>query len=404
MLTSLYPSAIRPYEGIFAERRWTRMRARGHEVSVTHPLPRAPLAFGRREWAEIRQMPAEEERGGIVIRRPRYLHVPRRTRANARAFANTGLRRILRTGRPDVVVADYAWPASAAAAPCARRGLPLVVSGRGSDVLQVAGEAGLGADLGANLRAAGHWCAVSRDLLGVMDRLGERPDHGVLVPNGVDLDLFRPRDRGEARAALGLDATPWICLVVGHLIERKDPLLALRTWHAWTQAARASSSLVFVGDGPLAGALDREIATLGVGEQVRRITRLPPEELAQWYAAADALLLTSWREGRPNVVLEALACGLPILATEAGGTSELLEGLDGMLARTRDPRQLAKMLDATLSHPLETAGRGVLRDHARRFTWDNGLEALEACLEAAIAEGPGAGGTGGTGEAREARK
>lgn len=399
VLTSLYPSAVRPYEGIFAERRWKRMRLRGHEVSVTQPLPRAPLSFGKQEWAEIGRMKAREDRGGVVVERPRYLHVPGRARANAKAFAQTGVRRLLRRGRPDVVVADYAWPASAAAGPLAKLGIPLVVSGRGSDVLQVAGEAGLEVELATNLRMAGHWCAVSRDLLVEMDRLGERPDHGVLVPNGVDLDLFRPRDRAEARASLELPEKPWVCLVVGHLIERKDPMLALDAWHTWRRGENANSLLVFVGDGPLAEPLDREIRQRGLSDQVRRIPRLSPEELARWYAASDALLLTSWREGRPNVVLEALACGIPVLATEAGGTSELLVGLDGMLADSRDPGRLAELLGETLAHPLETAGRGVLRDHARRFTWDNGLEALEACLAAAIAEGASRG-TGEEGAAR----
>lgn len=394
MLTSLYPSAVRPYEGIFAERRWKRMRLRGHEVTVTHPLPRAPLSFGRREWAEIGQMKSEEERSGVVIRRPRYLHVPRRARGNARAFARSGLREILRRGTPDIVVADYAWPASAAAEPLARRGIPMVISGRGSDVLQVAGEAGLGAELGHNLRAAGHWCAVSRDLLVEMDRLGERSGHGVLVPNGVDLDLFHPRDRTEVRRELELAEGSFVSLVVGHLIERKDPLLALEAWRTWQATTNARAQLVFVGDGPLAEALDEEIAARGLADHVRRIPRLSPEELARWYSAADALLLTSWREGRPNVVLEALACGIPVVATEAGGTCELLDGLDGMLSSSREPAELARLLGDALAHPLESAGRGVLRDHARHFTWDSGLEALEGCLQAAIAEHVGGRGAG----------
>ena len=224
-----------------------------------------------------------------------------------------------------------------------------------------------------------------------MDRLGERPGHGVLVPNGVDLDLFHPRDRAEVRRELSLPQGSFVSLVVGHLIERKDPLLALEAWRTWQASTKANAQLVFVGDGPLAESLDEEVAARGLGDQVRRIPRLSPEELARWYSSADALLLTSWREGRPNVVLEALACGIPVVATEAGGTCELLEGLDGMLASSREPAELARLLGDALAHPLETAGRGVLRDHARHFTWGSGLAALEGCLEAAIAEHAGGG-------------
>lgn len=386
VLTSLYPSAVRPFEGIFAERRWQGMLARGHDVRVVHPLPRAPWlpgGLGRPDWDELRRTPAREDRGGIAVERPRYLHVPRRARGNARRFASLGLRTIVAGGRPDVIVADYAWPAGVAAHACREQGLPLVISGRGSDVLQVAGEAGLGDELAAALVAAGHWCAVSQDLVDAMDRLAQRPGQGVLVPNGVDLKLFAPTDRGAARAELGLDAdadrAPLV-LVVGHLIPRKDPLLALRTV-AELGARRPEPRVVFVGDGPLREELSTAARELGFGARFRHVPRAEPSELARWYSAADALLLTSWREGRPNVVLEALACGRPVLATEAGGTAELLEGLEGMLARTREARQLAGLLDALLARAWPP---DELRAHVQGFSWEAGLDSLERCLQGAL--------------------
>jgi glycosyltransferase involved in cell wall biosynthesis len=381
VLTSLYPSAVRPTEGLFAERRWLGMRRRGHSVRVVQPLPHAPLTLGRREWGEIRRMAGREERAGLSIERPRYLHLPRRARGNARAFAARGVRAILAGGIPDVVVADYAWPAGWAALELCQRAIPCVVSGRGSDVLQVAGEAGLGAELARALVAAGHWCAVSRDLVEVMDRLAGQPGRGVLVPNGVDLELFRPLERVEARRALGLGERGPLVLVVGHLIERKDPLLALAALAALARQHPEVAG-VFVGDGALRERLAAAIGAAGLCARVRCVPRASPEELVRWYAAADALLLTSRREGRPNVVLEALACGRPVLATAAGGTGELLEGLDGMLARTREPADLARALDALLAArwPPER-----LRAHAARFSWDAGLDALESCLQGAVA-------------------
>ncbi len=381
VLTSLYPSAVRPSEGIFAERRWSRMAARGHRVQVTHPLPRTPFSFGREEWGELRRMARHEERAGIQIERPRYFHVPRRARANARRFASCGVKRVLARGRPDVVVADYAWPAARAVHALERLGVPLVVSGRGSDVLQVAGEAGLAEDLSDCLRRAGSWCAVSRDLVETMDGLGGRPGRGVLVPNGVDLDTFAPGDRSAARERLALPEDAAVVLVVGHLIERKDPLLALRTWARWAQGEARPTRLVLVGRGPLRASLMAEIARTGRADDVLLVPRADAAELARWYAAADVLLLTSWREGRPNVVLEALACGRAVLATEAGGTGELLEGLEGMLATTREVDALARALKDVIE-----AGHDAqeLRAHASRFSWDAGLDALEDCLQGAL--------------------
>lgn len=376
VLTSLYPSCVRPREGIFAERRWTRMRARGHAVRVVHPLPHAPVRFGRRDWDEIARTPSREQREGIDIERPRFWHVPKWARHNARAFARCGMNAILRGGRPDVVVADYAWPASAAAPLCAAERLPLVISGRGSDVLQVAGEAGLGTELGLHLRSAGRWCAVSQHLVDAMDSLAGVSGRGVLVPNGVDAELFHPRDRRATRASLGARTRGPLVLVVGHLIERKDPLLALAAFAAL--APSLDAELVFIGRGPLEDALDAEIVRLGLTQRVRRLGEVAPDALAVWYAAADVLLLTSKREGRPNVVLEALASGLPVLACDAGGTFELLKGFESSLGRSRDATQLAGQLARLLESPPNS---DALRRRAEEFAWDSGLDTLEALLE-----------------------
>ena len=117
VLTSLYPTAVRPFEGLFAQRRWTRMRARGHDVQVVQPLPFAPRQLGPGRWTDLGRAPAREERGGVPIVRPRFLHVPSCARSNARRFARSGSAAILAGPAPDVVVADYAWPAAMAAQP-----------------------------------------------------------------------------------------------------------------------------------------------------------------------------------------------------------------------------------------------------------------------------------------------
>jgi glycosyltransferase involved in cell wall biosynthesis len=383
VLTSLFPSLVKPHEGIFAQRRWSRMRRRGHEVRVVHPLPWAPVSLGRREWAQLRAMAPREERDGLEIRRPRYLHVPRRALGNARAFARRGVEGIERGGAVDCVVADYAWPAAAAAELCAQRGWPLVISGRGSDVLQVAALPALREQLARGLRSAGQWCAVSEHLVRAMDDLAGQPGRGVLVANGVDTEFFGPRERAACRAKLRLDREALVVLVVGHLIERKDPLLALDCFaRLQRQRAPRPARLEFIGAGPLDSALRDAIGARGLESSVRLHGEQSPEQLADWYGAADALLLTSTREGRPNVVLEALACGLPVLATDAGGTSELLGADSPMLARTRDPEALAQQLDQLVEAPRDESA---LRALAERWSWDAGLDALEALLERAVA-------------------
>src|SRR5262245_43422465 len=96
VVTSLYPSEVHPVEGVFAERRWLEMLARGHEVRVTQPLPLASTWLPRARWRALARIPAHENRGGIPVERPRYLHLPGRARANATAFARAALRALAR--------------------------------------------------------------------------------------------------------------------------------------------------------------------------------------------------------------------------------------------------------------------------------------------------------------------
>jgi len=389
VLTSLYPSSVLPHEGIFAERRWSRMVQRGHEVRVAHPLPHAPLAFlgalfGKPHWRAIARTPDSEAREGIAIRRPRYAHVPGRALANARAFARAGVATLRAQGDPDVVVLDYAWPAAASVPDLCAAGIPVLVNGRGSDVLQVAETSDLADELGAALRRGGHWCAVSLDLVRAMDRLAGAPGRGVLIPNGVDFEEFQPRDKLEARARLKLDAAgPWV-LVVGHLIPRKDPLLALESF---AKTSPSTARLAFVGSGPLERALQSRARDLNLGSRVQFFGAQAPESLRWWYAAADVLLLTSSREGRPNVVIEALASGRPVVATAAGGTGELLEGFEGALVTSRDGEAIARALSAMLANPPAPAR---CRAQVAELSWDNSLSALERCLERVRAGKPSA--------------
>ena len=211
-----------------------------------------------------------------------------------------------------------------------------------------------------------------------MDALAGSPGRGVLVPNGVDQERFQPRPRQSARDELGLDAAAPVVLVVGHLIARKDPQLALE---AAAAMGAVPPTVVFVGTGALEPVLRARAAELGLAEHVRFEGALPPERLERWYAAADCLLLCSHREGRPNVVIEALACGRPVVATRAGGTAELLAGIDGALADSRDPAELGRRVSAVLESPPDP---DALRAQVAHLSWEASAEILEELLRSAL--------------------
>ena len=378
VVTSLFPSCERPREGIFAERRWQAFSERGHGVRIIQPIPWSPPGMpGAR--AEYRRMARKTERNGLAVQRPVYPHLPGGLGAwasilNARQFARVARRAVLHE-RPDVVVLDYAWPAAELVTGI---DLPCVVSGRGSDVLAVAEDAALAPRLARALRHAAGYFAVSEHLAQAMDELSGLAGTGILIANGVDMGRFTPGPRGPARAELGLPGEGPLVGVVGHLIPRKDPLLALE---CFLRAAPPDARLVFVGRGELEPALRRSIAAAGAEERVSLLGEFPPQRLANLYRALDVLLLTSSREGRPNVVLEAFASGTPVVATPAGGTPELFEGVDLGLARDRSFEALSDALSAVLDRPPPAEQ---LKGAVAPRTWDACASQIEQLLNSLL--------------------
>lgn len=388
VITSLFPSPPRPREGIFAQERCRAFAARGHRVTVIQPVPHAPRPFVRGPRAEFRRMPGRELRGPLSVDRPRYWHWPGAVVGNARRFARAALRRLDRLeSAPGAVLLDYAWPAALAAAALKERRLPVLIGGRGSDILAVAENARLRPLLARALALADARLAVSVDLCQRMDALAGAPGTR-LVANGVDRSRFFPGDRAQARQRLGLDPRAPLVLVVGHLIPRKDPLRALA---AFARGAPQGSRLAFLGRGELETELRRAIAAAGLEQRVQLLVEMPPDQLGDWYRAADLLLLTSRREGRPNVVIEALACSTAVLATAVGGTPELLADLPECLVPDGPAEEIAARLADLLRQP--PSGERLARA-AAGFSWERSGQELEELIADAIRAARERGGRG----------
>jgi glycosyltransferase involved in cell wall biosynthesis len=203
---------------------------------------------------------------------------------------------------------------------------------------------------------------VSRALRDRLIEMGAPGRHIEVLRNGVDLDLFAPQDRAAARRRLGLNAGAPLVLAVSSLVPSKGVDLVIRA-----VAALPSARLVVVGEGPHASALRRLAGGLGLGERARFLGPVPQDRLADLYNAADVLVLASTREGCPNVLLEALACGTPVVAAAAGGVPEIVrDPVAGRLVAERTPEAFADAVRDLLADP--PAGAAV-RAYAERFDW-----------------------------------
>jgi glycosyltransferase involved in cell wall biosynthesis len=371
LLSTLYPSAVRPIHGIFVETRLRELLKTGEvQAKVVAPVPWFPFKdqrFG--EYAQFAATPRVEQRNGVEVHHPRYLLLPK-VGMNLAPYAMAlgalpTIRRLQRQGFDfDLIDAHYYYPDGAAAALLARwTDKPFVVTARGTDlnlIAQYPFPRKLILETAAQARASIGVCQA------LMDKLGDLgADRAKLhtLRNGVDLERFVPEDRAEARRRLGLSVEGRYLLSVGHLIERKGHHIAIEAL-----PHLPGVTLLIAGAGPEEAALKDLARRVGVADRLRWAGVVPQAELKWWYSAADVLALCSSREGWANVLLEAMACGTPVVATNIWGTPEVVSTpAAGVLMARRDASALAA---AWVQLHTQLPTREATRTHAQTFSWD----------------------------------
>lgn len=372
VLTSLYPSAARSRHGIFVETRLRKILATGDiEAHVVAPVPWFPFrgsVFG--SYGAMARTPRVEERFGIEIAHPRFIVIPKVGMAlQAAAFARSAISEIrakMVDGFDfDLIDAHFFYPDGvAAAAVAAAFGKPFVVTARGSDINLFARLPAPRKAIVAAASKAAAVIAVSAALKHAMQAIGIDGKRITVLRNGVDLEVFAPQPRDAARARFGLERGVVIA-AVGNLHPEKGVDLIVRCLPHLSRPA----ALLVVGEGPERPRLVRLARALGVDGQVHFCRNLPQAELAWAYSAADVLVLASMREGWPNVLLEAMACGTPVVATDVGGVREIVTtAAAGLIVSERSPEALAAAISNALANP---PSRQAVRLHASQFDWES---------------------------------
>lgn len=386
-LTSLFPNPVQPLHGIFVRNRMENFtRTYGHEWSVVAPViyyPKLPFPTVR-EYDIQARVPGREERPGYSVEHPRYLVTPK---VGMRFYGNwllrgarATVRRIHARRRIDVIDGHYVYPDGVAAVELGRElGVPVILSARGTDLNLFPRFPAVRKRIAATLSACDHLICVCTDLKNVALELGIRPEKVSVIGNGVDIERFRRMDRAAARASLGLGEVRTLILAVGHMTERKG-------FHVLVEAlsrmrAREGVSLAVAGDGPQMGELRALAARLGVEGRVIFPGAVRNEDLPAWYSAADIFTLASSREGWPNVVCEAQAVGLPVVATSVWGIPEIVSSAElGILVKERSPEAFASALDRALEQAWD---RDAIMAKGRSRTWENVSQALQPLFEEA---------------------
>ena len=388
-ITSLFPNAEQPLSAPFNRQQFAALsKLCDLEVLATLPwFPGAGRLGGGSAAGRAVGVPASDVIDGMSVYHPRTLHLPVVGGAiSGPLYAASLLPRIRRyRGRIDLLLGAWAYPDGWATVALAQHlGVPAVVKLHGTDMNVVAERPVPRRLLRTLLPRAAAVVAVSRLLRDQALALGVAPARAHIVMNGVDAELFHPRDRRRARTELGVTEDAELGLYVGNLKESKGVRDLLEAYRI-ASAENSRLQLAVVGDGAEAGAV-RALAESSKG--LLALGAQPLAAIPTWLAACDFLVLPSWNEGTPNAVLEALACGRRVVASRVGGIPDLLgDELLGELVPPREPRALAAALGRAAAYsydPAEVARRGARGD------WEASAGAFFEVLEGAVSghQGP----------------
>jgi glycosyltransferase involved in cell wall biosynthesis len=364
----LYPSLSRGTHGIFVEHRLRKLVATGRiESTVVCPVPwffSTNNVFG--QYARMAATPKSDVLHAIPVHYPRFPLLPKvgMYLAPGSMFRSTYplVASLHREKRFSAIDAHYFYPDGVAAIMLGDAlDLPVVITARGTDINLIPQYERARRKILWAAGKARHIVTVCQALKDELVGLGACAKKISVLRNGVDLELFRPVDRELARVRHGF--TRRTLVSVGHLVPRKGHDIAVRALFALPDV-----DLFIAGNGPERARLERLAIEVGVADRVRFLGEVTQQELAEIYTAADAMVLASSREGWANVLLEAMACGTPVIASNVWGTPEVVDAPEtGVLMNERTPEGLVgayHRLFASLPRRADT------RRYAERFSWD----------------------------------
>lgn len=386
--TNLFPNQQQPNYAVFIKNRMAAVnRLNDSEVRVVAPVPWFPRNIpGDGRWQQLAKVPENEVIDGLQVSHPRYLVTPK---VGMTLYGYSMFKGCLKTIENiykewpfDIIDAHYVYPDGLAAVMLGKHfNVPVVVSARGTDMNLYPQFKLVRPLVKKVLREATALVSVCRSLADLMVEHGADVKKITVIPNGVDLGNFKKMELSEARTELGIDSDEKILLSVGGLIERKGHNLLIAAVELLQQRQKLDFKTFIVGQGIEYRRLQQQIIQAGLSEDIILIGEVDNQKLGTWYSAADLFFLGSSREGWPNVVSEALACGTPVVATPVNGIPEILTSADYGIVVERTPQDFACGIERAFQ---TTWNRELIAAYGGQRTWDVVAEEVDRVFQSAL--------------------
>lgn len=354
ILTDQYPNPREPERAVFTKSLVMSLK-KYLDIVVLSPLPWFPkrFALGRfNRYGKFSDIPWKLDDDGVVVYYPKYPMVPKMGLIQPYFMISAILpliKKINGIEKFDLINGQFVFPNGIVAAWIGKKlKIPVVISALGCDINLYTDYFLRRRMIQSALFSASLIVAVSRQLREKVIGLGQDERKVVFIPNGVDMDAFRPEDRDVVRREAGVPSNSKVILYVGRLSEEKGIDILIRAVEI-LRGSNGDFRVLIVGDGDLRQSCDRMVSSLGLEKWILLCGNRPHADLPRWYSAADVICLPSLREGMPNVVLESLSCGRPVVASRVGALPDLINECNGFLVPPGDPRDLADKLRLSMS-------------------------------------------------------
>lgn len=386
LFSTLFPNQLHPRHGIFVENRMRKLldHKPTYIASVVAPIAWFPFksdAFGR--WSENTNVADSEVRNGVRVEHPRYVRIPKIGMSVAPLLLALGsyyrCASSHRLRKFDVIDSHYAYPDGVAAVILGKLlNVPVLITARGSDINVIPNHFIARRWIKWALRNCNHVITVSEALREKVLALDAKPRNLTTIRNGIDPELFSPsKNRNALRKKY--DFTHYTVLSVGNLVPLKGHHLVIEAVKEIPEC-----HLVIVGKGTEHARLLSLIETFRLEQRVTILEECSQQGLSELYNAADVVVLASSREGMPNVILESIGCGTPVIATKVGGIPEVINSKTiGILVE----RASVNIQTALLHMQKYPCSREVVANYSKHYSWEESMEKLDRCLKNVVSDG-----------------
>ena len=382
VLSSLFPNRLQPMAGLFVRERMFRV-AEQLPLKVVAPVPWFPFqSLIRRIRPGFRPLaPGTETQDRTTVYHPRFFSIPGAFKSMDGLFMALGclprMWQLEHAGHLDIIDAHFAYPDGYAATLLGKwLNVPVTITMRGTETRHVKDPV-LKPRVYAALSKASRVFSVSDSLRQVALSCGIAPLKLQVIGNGVDIAKFSPQPQSSARQALGIPSNAKVMVTVGGLVERKG---FHRVIAAMPELLKQFPGLIYLiiggpsPEGDWSKQLQQLVTDLQLSDAVKFLGPIAAEKLSQPLSAADVFVLSTRNEGWANVLLEAMACGLPVVATNVGGNSEVVSSPDlGVIVPFNEHATLVSAITQSLEKDWD---RVAIRAYAEANTWGMRIAAL----------------------------